>query len=248
MDTLTGGVGVCHKGVDIPVTHPVQNIQQGAVEGIPHTKTPGIGGTVDGALHSPVVGLPGVVAVGAGVAQQFTVPIPGQQQRDQRTGAVHPVLILRQGRGRYLKGCRVVQDIPVVDVQDLRRVGPGGQREPGQVLLSPFGAQGFLLRLGQLFQGCFPAQGGRFVCAPFQIREPLCPQRTGALGSLPALMGMQAAGRVICPARVELAACAAHHIDIGPLRLLRFPAHITVSRCFSAPDGRRPAPSPYPLR
>ena len=59
MDTLTGRVWVCHKGVDIPVTHPVQNIQQGAVEGIPHTKAPGIGGTVDGALHSPVVGLPG---------------------------------------------------------------------------------------------------------------------------------------------------------------------------------------------
>lgn len=38
MDTLTGGVGVCHKGVDIPVTHPVQNIQQGAVEGIPTPK------------------------------------------------------------------------------------------------------------------------------------------------------------------------------------------------------------------
>ena len=51
MDTLTGGVGVCHKGVDIPVTHPVQNIQQGAVE-----VGPGVveGEAVDQPPHVPI--------------------------------------------------------------------------------------------------------------------------------------------------------------------------------------------------
>ena len=67
--------------------------------------------------------------------------------------------------------------------------------------------------LGQLFQGGFPAQGGGLIRTRFQIGQLLCPQRPGALGSRAAFVGVQAAGRVVGPAGVELAAGAAHHID-----------------------------------
>ena len=69
---------------------------------------------------------------------------------------------------------------------------------------------------------------------------PLCP---GVLGPLAALVGPEPGGGVIGPTRVELPARAPHHIDERGLwpgcRLRR-------GHCFSAPDGRRQGPSPYP--
>ena len=187
-------------------------------------------------------------AVGAGIAQQSAVCVPRQQQRGHLQGVVHPVLVFFQRGRRDLKRCGVVQHIPVVQFQNVLCIGAGRHREAGEVLLLPPGAKGFLFRFRQLFQGRFPAQRRRPVRAPFQIGEPLRPHGPCGLGPPAGLVGVQAGTGVIRPARIELTARAPHHIHVGPLFGLLFGscAHVTVSRCFSAPDGRLQEPFPYP--
>jgi len=80
---------------------------------------------------------------------------------------------------------------------------PAGRRFPvflfrfsgkGSPRCRPRRAKAFLLGLGQLFQGCFPAQGGGLVCAALHIgkgRRALCP---GVAGAFAALVGPQAGG------------------------------------------------------
>ena len=128
---------------------------------------------------------------------------------------------------------------------------PAGRRFPvflfrfsgkGSPRCRPRRAKAFLLGLGQLFQGCFPAQGGGLVCAALHIgkgRRALCP---GVAGAFAALVGPQAGGGVGGPAGVEGAVGAAHHIHEGRLR----PCGIRCGHCSSAPDGRRQGPSPCP--
>ena len=101
----------------------------------------------------------------------------------------------------------------------------------------------FFLSFGEFFQGDLPAQGSGSIRAALKVRKPQRPLCPGVLGPLAALVGPEPGGGVIGPTRVELPARAPHHIDERGLwpgcRLRR-------GHCFSAPDGRRQGPSPYP--
>ena len=116
--------------------------------------------------------------------------------------------------------------------------GISNRLHPGTPGGPPCGAQGLLFRLGELFQGGFPAQGGAFVRAALYIGKAYCAVGAGVAGPFAAPVRFQPGGGVVRPPGVQLPAGAAHHVDVGGVR--------QGGHCFSAPDGRRQGQSPYP--
>ena len=215
MKAFTGRVGVGNEGIDVPIPLHAQQLQQRAVQFGAHPRRTGVRGAVDGAFHIPVKGFPGMVAMGAGIAQQAAGPVPRQKQRSSGQRILHPGLVfLQSGRGD-LEGRDPVAHIPVINVQDVGGIGAGGHGQPGLHLPGPFGTQGLFLGFGQLFKGGFPPQRRRLVRAGFEVGQAQSPEGPGRPGALPCFVGVQPGGRVVGPAGVQPAAPAADHVDIG---------------------------------
>ena len=68
----------------------------------------------------------------------------------------------------------------------------------------PCGAQYLFFRLGKLFQGGFPAQGGAFVRAALQIGKAYRAVGAGVAGTFAALVRFQPGSGVVRPTGVQL--------------------------------------------
>ena len=139
-----------------------------------------------------------------------------------------------------------------------KRPGPfcepsGPERVPGFVLSlcagkgparrAPCAAQQFFLRLGQFFECSFPPQGAALVRTALHVGKGCCTSGPGVAGPSAAFVGLQAGGRGVGPAGVQLAAGTPHHVHksgLWPGRMLR------CGHCSLTPDGRPQGRSPCP--
>lgn len=193
-----------HKGNGVAVAALAHAVQQGFVQPPANPLAHTVVGAVNGQLHIPRISCAAVPGVGAGKAAQLARCIDGNQERCAllHIGDIFALEFL--GTQVILESGRGVGDIPVVQLRHgggvLRRGIPQGDG----VFSGPLGGKGFLFGFWQLFQGGFPLQGGTFIGAALGISQLNGTFGVGILGTgLAALVGAQAAGKVIGPAGIQ---------------------------------------------
>ena len=216
MKALAFGVGVSQNGIGVPVAHFCQCAQQQPIGRPGHAEGAEFGRGVHGGFHIPLVSLPRAAPrVRAGKGHQAARAAAHCDNRPHGLRRRKPVGKLLPGQRRKAKGGCAVGNIPVVDPGDFGGIAGPGIAQPGRVFPGPLGAQGLLLRLGELFQRRLAPHGIALPGAQLGIGQPGCAEGPGVLcPALPGFMGKGTVGQIVRPPGIQAAAPASH--QIGP--------------------------------